>query len=208
MRKQITEPVKALEQLQRSLPVLPGLPWMDEDGDKRYPGFVGDISQTPLYVTDGHILLPASAIDPAFEISADDDSCLRKYATEAKIKVFWEPAESREDVAAVFIGCCNYGEHLKVALVRDARGRVMVVSAYLLAFGVRAVRPDALSVCAADIKATCLVRGQEPWFDTPLALRRDGKLVGLLMPMRLGGDDYRSFDLHGEPVSLVAGAQG
>lgn len=64
----------------------------------------------------------------------------------------------------------------------------------------RAVRPDTLTVNAAD-KGKASGGG---WlFDTPLALRRHGKLVGLLMPVRLNADGFREYDLGGEPVDLA-----
>lgn len=195
----MNEAAKALQPLRRKLPEIPGVPEIDEDGETIYPGFNGDCSQSPLYVTDGHILLLASAIDPTVTIARDEDRWAAKHATEAGIGDVWKPAETRNDLIADFIGVCGYParpwiDEREVAFLRDPLGRVMAVNAHLLAFGVRAVHPDVLTVSAAPIGR---------WFDSPLALRRDGKLVGLLMPMRLDADDFMQYDLHGEPVDLT-----
>ena len=196
----MTEPEKVLQPLCRELPEMPESPMVDEDGEELYRGFNGDISQSPLYVTDGHILLLASAIDPAFVITRNDDHYARKYATEEKIGVVWKPAEARDEVIADFIGATYDDDGARwIAFLRDGRGRVPVVNAYLLAFGLRAVLPDALTVDAASIK------GQ--WFDTSVALRREGKLVGLLMSMKLSVNDFPQVDFHGEAVSLFNARQ-
>jgi hypothetical protein len=39
---------------------------------------------------------------------------------------------------------------------------------------------------------------------TPLALRRDGALVGLLMPMSVGWLDFAKYDFAVEPMDLGA----
>ena len=169
---------------------------IDEDGHACYPGFSGDCSQSARWVTDGHILVPAADLDDiAMAVKADPDDYGGKYATEAAIEEVWKAAEQRQDVAAEFIGCISDGRWGggAVAFLRDARGRVMAVSADLLAWGIRAVRPDGLTVSAdAD----------ELW-DTPLALRR-AALVGLLMPLRYRASDFPHHDLHGEPVKILA----
>lgn len=196
----MNETTKQLKPLRRSLPELPGPEEVDEDGDKLYRGFCGDCSQSPLYVTDGHILLLASAIDPAIAIERNEDAWAVKHATQAAIDKVWGSAETREDVAADFIGTCLYGDGVSgVAFLRDTRGRVMVVNAFKLAFGVSALHPDTLTVSAADLPLS-------GWFDAPLAFRRAGKLVGLLMPMKISAADFMGYDMHGEPVSLAAGA--
>lgn len=197
------EMVKDLQLLGRTLPPMPEAGEIDEEcGEKFYRGFSGNISQSDRWVTDGHILLAADAIDPEIAIERDEDNYGGKYATAARIAKVWASAESRVDVAADFIGVAGYYERGAVAFLRDTQGRVMIVNAYLLAFGVWAAHPDELTVDAAQIEATCLRRGQEPWFNTPLALRRDEKLVGLVMPMKLGADDYAHCDLRGEPINL------
>jgi len=186
----------ALQPLRRRLPEIPAAPEIDEDGDEWRPGFAGDCSQSPLYVTDGHILLLASAITPEITIERSEERWALKHATETGIGDVWKPAEKRNDMIADFIGVCEYVDSTsEVAFLRDASGRVMVVDAHLLAFGVSAVHPDTLTVSGAPITAR--------WFDTALALRRAGKLVGLLMSMRLSTDDFQRYDMHGEPVDLT-----
>lgn len=194
---------RAMKELLRELPELPGEPLFDEGtGETYYRGFNGNFSQTPLYVTDGHLLLLASAIDPEFKIERDDESYGRKYATEEAIQKVWNAAIERKHVHAEFIGmenCCAgadmHSPHMELAFVRDARGRVMVVNAYLLAFCVAAVRPDALTVSGEPAFRYA--------FDAPLALWRSGELVGLLMPMKLRAEDFAQYDMHGKPVSLA-----
>lgn len=195
----MSKTTKQLKPLRRSLPELPGPEEVDEDGDKLYRGFCGDCSQSPLYVTDGHILLLASAIDPAIAIERNEDVWALKHATQAAIDKVWGAAEKREDLAADFIGtcpCCDSGH----AFLRDTRGRVMVVNAFKLAFGVSALHPDTLTV-SADLPLY-------GWFEAPLAFWRAGKLVGLLMPMKISAADFLGYDMHGEPVSLAAHKEG
>lgn len=192
-----------LRPLGRLLPLMPETPKKDEWGEKHCHGWSGDASQSPLYVTDCHILLLRDAIAPAVVIEPTDEPWRGKYATEANIEEIWKRAETRNDGAADFIGVAEFRQlGDQVAFLRDPQRRVMAVGAYLLAFGLYAVGPDALTIDAAPIEATCLPRGQSPWFDTPLALRRERKLVGLLMPMRLSPDDYPHCDLAGEPIPL------
>ena len=195
----MNETAKVLEPLRRRLPVIPAPLEIDEDGEGWRRGFAGDISQSPLYVTDGHILLLASAVDPATAIGRNEGSYARKYATENAIGAVWKPAEEREDVAADFIGVCEHGDSVEVAFLRDTRGRVMVVDAHLLAFGIGAVHPDALTVSGAPMEA----HGGREWFEIPLAFRSAGTLVGLLMPMKLSAFDFPQYDMHGEPVNLT-----
>lgn len=199
---------KALQALRRGLPAYPATPHIDEDGDIWRPGFAGNCSQSPLYVTDGHILLLAAAIDPAITLEQNEESWVRRHVNETEIGNVWKPAEKRSDVNADFIGVYEYGDdyQTEVAFLRDALGRVMIVNAHLLAFGVRAVHPGALTMDRAPIEATCMAPRQVSWFNSPLALRRAGELVGLLMPMRFFPDDFQQYDMHGEPVGLSAQA--
>jgi hypothetical protein len=186
-----------LEYLRRALPAMPEVPEIDkETGEEYYAGFTGNISQSPTYVTDGHILLLASAIDPAVEIWRDEDCWFQKNASKKAIEKVWKAAEEREEIVADFIGVGLYCESIEEALLCDAQGRVMVVNAYLLAFCIHAVHPDVLTVNGAPI---------DRWFDSPLALRRGGSLVGLLMPMRISAEEsFAQYDLHGKPVDLTA----
>ena len=202
MRKSRNETVKPLQPLRRALPAFSAASVTDEDGAQPRWGFGGNCSQSPLYVTDGRILLLAAAIDPAIAIEQDGHCWDGKRATET----LWKRANNRGDVHADLIGVCDYhpGSTDEVAFLRDALGRVMVVNAHLLAFGIRAVHPDALTIDGAPIKATCMVPGQVPWFSSPLALRRAGELVGLLMPMSLSTDDFSGYDMRGEPVDICA----
>jgi hypothetical protein len=192
----MVESTKTLQELQRSLPLMHETPKIeDETGEKYYRGFMGDSSKSPLYVTDGHILLLASAIDPAIVIERDEYSYSTKYATEARIAEIWEDAETRDDVRAEFIGVgfCERRPDLDFAFIRDERGRMMVLNAHKLAFCVSAVRPDALTVSVEPIVKM---------FDTSLSLRRYGELVGLIMPTKFAAEDFPQYDFHGEPVSL------
>ena len=137
-------------------------------------------------------------------IKQDEESCARKYATAKAMDKLWKAVESREDIPAELLGVARYFEDgNQVAFVRDVQDRVMVVNAFLLAFGLWAVHPDALTMAAAPIEASCLRPGQTPWFDTPLALRRGGELVGLLTPMRLTVDEYPTWDFGGDPIPLA-----
>jgi hypothetical protein len=187
----------ALKPLRRNLPVYPEKPVIDEDGDAYFLGFSGNISQSELYVTDGHILLLASAIDPAVPIARNDEAYGRRYPTEKAISAVWLPAERREDIGAELIGVGDYLEDHSIAFVRDVRGRVMLVDARLLSFGVAAVHPDALTVSSAPLPTAISL------FDSPLALRRDGNLVGLLMPMRLSAADFTHYAFDGPAIDLA-----
>jgi len=198
----------ALQQLRRRLPKFPAEPKIDEFGEEWLPGFKGDISSTPLYITDGHICLLASAVDPTVVIGRDKDNYAHKYTTEARIGEVWKLAEERIDVAADLIGVTDYCDSAEIAFLRDRLGRVMVVNAHLLSFGLRAADPDALSVSVEPlVETTRWESSGVRCFDTSLALKRAGKLVGLIMPMRLSADHFEQFDLRREPINLADAAE-
>lgn len=201
----MSETKKTLQLLRPSLPAYPPPVLGDEEVEEFSRGFQGDIAPSTIYVTDGHICLLRSAIDPALSIKkCDEESPLIK--SESRVDAVWKPAQQRVDVSADFLGVLPYLD-AEIAFVRDSTGRLMVLDAYLLAFGVLAVHPDALTIDAAPIEATCLRRGQVPWFHTPLALRCGGELVGLLMPMKFDVADFKDFDLTGPPAPLVVAAR-
>ncbi len=193
----MNETTKALQPLRRGLPVFPPASRVDEDGETWRPGFAGNCSQSPLYVTDGHILLLAAAIDPRIALELNEESYVRKYANETEIRSIWTPVENRIDVTADFIGVYEYGDvyQTELAFLRDEKGRVMVLNAYLLAFGIHAVRPDSLTVSEAPTNGK--------WFDSPLALRSNGKVVGLIMPIRVSADEFHLHSLDGDPIKLA-----
>ena len=189
--------------LRRSLPAMPEPVKFDEECGEPYRwGFNGNISQSARWVTDGHILLAVDAIDPAVVIERDECSYARKYPTEETIREVWDPVLTRSDVAAGFLGVCVQDEasSYELAFLRDTQGRVVVVDAWLLAFCVAAVHPDALTVSEAPWASW---RDGGRVCDTPVALRRGGQLVGLLMPMRMSLDEFCQYDLEGELVSLA-----
>jgi hypothetical protein len=186
-----------LKPLRRTLPVFPPTSYIDEDGEEGRPGFLGDCSRSPLYVTDGHILLLAAAIDPAIVFERNDANWVKRYATEREIGRMWKRAGKRSDVKADFIGVHAYGDpcQTELAFLRDALGRVIIFDAHMLAFGVSAVHPNALTIDATP--------NEKRWSNSPLAMRRAGELVGLLMPMSVSADEFQRYDLHGEPVELA-----
>lgn len=180
-----------LKHLRRTLPAVSGEPEIFEDGEEVYRGFLDDMSPDPAYVADGHILLLASAIDPAMKIERSRE--VSKRVTTAAIAKVWEAAEKREEVGADFIGVADWTGSVDIAFVRDRGGRAMTLDVYLLAFCIRAVHPDALAVSAAP-------GGHQ---DASLALRRDGALVGLCMPLRGASEsDFAQHDLTREPIDL------
>jgi len=82
------------------------------------------------------------------------------------------------------------------------------VNAHLLSFGLRAADPDALSVSVEPlVETTRWESSGVRCFDTSLALKRAGKLVGLIMPMRLSADHFEQFDLRREPINLADAAE-
>ncbi len=191
----MSKPVKVLGPLRHSLPAIPVVPRTDEEDNGWRAGFKGNCSQSSVYITDGHILLLASAINPAITIEQVKDEWLRRYVTEAAIEKVWQAAEERDDVAADFIVVCDFCDS-EVAFLRDASERVMVVNAHLLAFGVSAVHPNALTVSTKFINR---------WFNDPLAFWRDGSLVALLIPMRVSAaESFAKYDMYGKPIDLTA----
>jgi hypothetical protein len=81
-----------------------------------------------------------------------------------------------------------------VGVVRDEKDRIVVIDPYILSYAVAAVRADALS-SAAEVK----------FFEKPLALLREGRIVALVMPMRFSVSDLSSYDLTGPAVELNGG---
>jgi hypothetical protein len=201
----MSESVKALQPLRRTLPTTPAARRSDGDGEEWQPGFKGDVSQSPLYVTDDHLLLRRDEIDAAVIIEPNLDLYVGRYATEAAIGDVWRGAEARSDVPAEYIGTVEYGcSYLdEVAFIRDALGGVMVVDAHLLAFGIRAVHPNMLTVSAEPEPQANAGPSSPRLWSYPLAFRRGGKLVGLLMPLRLGAHVFPEYDLCGEPITLA-----
>jgi hypothetical protein len=196
VKKPASEPAQPLQPLRRCLPDVPDKPVIDEDGEEFFPGFNGDVSQSPLYVTDGHLLLLKGAIDPEVVINnRNPDHWTAKHATEEAIRKVWNDAMGREEGNADFIGGCD-GPFDGIAFVCDVLGRVTVVSGHKLAFALKAVHLDKLTVSKKFFNR---------WPNDPLALWRDGNLVGLLMPIRVSAAElFAHYDLHGEPVNLVA----
>ncbi len=209
---------KTLKSLRKNLPKLETRPQVDEilkahsdlrryqtphlDGEEYWLGFKGDVSQCSHYVTDGQILLIREAIDPEFEIRKDQDGFGRKYATRKTIEKIIKSAKERNGCFADFIGCGKYGTQ-NIAFLRDIQGRVMVVNAHLLAFVIAAVHPDAMTVDSASFEKQWEGCVKREYFYGPLALYRKGKLVGLLMSMRLELGDLPAYDFGGDAVAIA-----
>ena len=194
---------KTLKSLRKNLPKLETRPQVDElDGEEYWLGFQGDFSRCSQYVTDGHIMLIRGAIDPEFEIRNDPDNFRRKYATREEIEKVIKSAKERNGCFADFIGCGKYGTQ-NMAFLRDIQGRVMVVNAHLLAFVIAAVHPDAMTVDSASFEKQWERCVKREYFNGPLALYRKGKLVGLLMPMRLELGDLPAYDFSGDAVAIA-----
>ena len=90
-----------------------------------------------------------------------------------------------------------------MAFLRDIQGRVMVVNAHLLGFVIAAVHPDAMTVDSASFEKQWEGYVKREYFNGPLALYRKGKLVGLLMPMRLELGDLPAYDFSGDAVAIA-----
>jgi hypothetical protein len=161
-------------------------------------GFQGNISGSPLFITDGHLLIRRSAID-AMKVGdiAECEWYLGKKPSDKSIAQVWEPALSREQVAAGFIGCATVNRfHLidedksgekhsvDLAVFRDAGDRVLIVDPHPFAFIVSPTHPD-----------TSYVAKGTGYGNLPCAFHKMGELVALLIPMRYSEADLNAFDL-------------
>lgn len=184
---------KQLEQLRRSLPICDSA--MDQES------FRGNISQSHRFITDGHVLMLRSAIDPmkAGDI-ADFEGYWGKKPTEESILAVWGPATVRKNSPAEFIGCAsciktplkmptledNDEISVDLAVIRDVGRRIVIVNPYLLAFIVAHVSPDFLNIPAGD-----------RYLDAAVSFYKKGEMVALLMPMRYVKGDLPAYDFDG-----------
>lgn len=192
----MSDMTEELKRLRRRLPAVPTVPKVDDDGDEFWLGFEGNISGSEKFVTDGHLCLLASEINVTVRIYPCLDAIgLITPPSEASILSCWNPIEMRNEKPAYYIGCALYEDYeVFRALMRDEIGRVMVVDAHILAFCIKAVHPDSFAVSEHTNK--------DGIFDQPLSLRREGKLVGIIMGVRLSGDYFKNYDLTCSAIKL------
>lgn len=174
---------KQLEQLRRSLPIYDSA--MDQES------FRGNISQSCRFITDGHVLMLRSAIDPmkAGDI-ADFEGYWGKKPIEESILAVWGPATIRKNAPAEFIGCANKAD-VDLAVIRDVAGRIVIVNPHLMAFIVALTSPDFLNIPAGD-----------RYLDAAVSFYKKGEMVALLMPMRYVKGDLPDYDFDGPAMPL------
>ena len=182
---------KTLEPLRRSLPSYPPKKVVDEFGDDITPGFGGNVSQSPKFITDGHVLLLRSAVPPDHAEIKNAEDYGGKKPTEASILAVWQPAEKRGSAEASFIGCAEVESVGDVAVIRDSGDRIVLVNPHLLQFCIHHLRPHGMRVALGP-----------KYFGQPVSFHKDAALVGLLMPMRVSAQDVASYDLTTAPIRL------
>lgn len=186
-----TKPPKKLEQLRRSLPSYPPAKVVDKYGDVITPGFAGNVSASPRFITDGHVLVLRSAINPMMVGDIPEwEGYYGKKVTEASIDAVWGPATIRKNAPAEFIGCANKPD-VDLAVIRDVAARIVLVNLYLLSFIVAHTNPDFLNVAAGD-----------RYNELAISFYKKGELVALLMPMRYVKSDIPDYYLDGPAVPL------
>ena len=154
-------------------------------------GFQGNISKHKEFITDGHLMILASAVQKGFEIKLPIKG-LPGSPSLAGMKNIWDAANDRPTVPAHFIGCGHPGDMESiVAVIRDDNGRVLTVDPYILKFALSAVHADEIHVSAG------------PKYDQdPLIIFHGTSIVALVMPMRYTRVDLREYDLTTEPVDI------
>ena len=144
-------------------------------------------------------MLLASALTKETETKRPEDY-YGKPPKDEKIQPLWDSVVSRESRTANFIGCGKIAPILEgddptfFAAIRHEYGEVVAVNPWILKFAVRAVGADGLSVDSGSM-----------WFQKPIALLRGKEVVGMIMPMRFTGSNFKDYDLSGSPVPLDGG---
>ena len=157
-------------------------------------GFEGNIAGGKKFVTDGHSMFLAEAAPDGMLFRAAEDYG-GKPVKNASIQAVWNKAEKRKHVAAHFIGCgvirTRLDESDVVAVVRDEQGRCAMFNPWILAFVLMCSRADSFAFSS----------GHQYCFDM-MALLREGKVVGAIMPLRYSEQDLTAYDLTGPAVEL------
>lgn len=154
-------------------------------------GFDGDCSGSNKFITDGHSCVLTAECEKPFLEGVPPSEWRSKVKLEA-IKKLWDPLESRERVEAFFIGCGKLSQDITVAVMRDARGRFVLLNPYILAFAAYSTLADALAVSPS-----------RTWDKDPIVVLKKGRMVALIMPLRYDiGDLPSGYDTSGPAIPL------
>ena len=156
-------------------------------------GFEGNIAAGKKFVTDAHSMFLAAA-SPAGMLFKKVGRPGVKPVVDASILAVWNSTEKRKQIAAQFIGCGKVAEDTIVAVVRDEKNRVAVFNPWILKFILVVTQADEFAFGPTN----------QYCYD-PMAVLREGKMVGAIMPMRYFEDDLAAYDLTGPAVPLDGG---
>jgi hypothetical protein len=155
-------------------------------------GFEGNIADGKKFVTDGHSMFLAAAAPAGMIFPKPDEEAERKPVKDASVQNVFDKAEKRKQVVAHFIGCGKFREDLVVAVIRGERGRYAAFNPYILKFALIGSQADGLAFTAGA-----------KYDKDMMALLRDGKVVGAIMPVRLDVLFHLcDYDLTGPAVEL------
>ena len=183
-------------------PLAPRLP--SEAKELKAKGFKRNLSGAKTFITDGHTLVLREFASPEFLKGVKGDGTRPPIGVVA-ITSLWNKVADRKHVAVQFIGC---GKTTKVemsddlersknvvevvlACLTDAKGRIILVDPWKLAWAVRATKADTLGADSGpryNAEAITICRGTT--------------MVGMVMPMGYYASDLKEWDLKAEPISL------
>ena len=182
-------------------------PWPDDLDEIRRRGMGVNISSDPRWITDGHAMFPADGFDLSLLAEVAREVTLR-VVTADRIEKLWAEYDARVDVRVAVLGCLWHNEVYRcdccddgdwdvteryLAVLRDELDRLILAAPWKLTFMLHALKPDAITVSAGEI-------------DSALRFMREGRMVGVLMPLRTTGPgpDYMAgYDVDGEPLPLA-----
>ena len=182
-------------------PLAPRLP--SEAKELKAKGFKRNLSGAKTFITDGHTLVLREFASPEFLKGVKGDGTRPPIGVVA-ITSLWNKVADRKHVAVQFIGCgkttkvemsddLERSKNVEVVLacLTDAKGRIILVDPWKLAWAVRATKADTLGADSG------------PRYNAEaIAICRGTTMVGMVMPMGCYASDLKEWDLKAEPISL------
>ena len=169
-------------------PLAPRLP--SEAKELKAKGFKRNLSGAKTFITDGHTLVLREFASPEFLKGVKGDGTRPPIGVVA-ITSLWNKVADRKHVAVQFIGCGKTVEMSVLACLTDAKGRIILVDPWKLAWAVRATKADTLGADSG------------PRYNAEaIAICRGTTMVGMVMPMGCYASDLKEWDLKAEPISL------
>ena len=182
-------------------PLAPRLP--SEAKELKAKGFKRNLSGAKTFITDGHTLVLREFASPEFLKGVKGDGTRPPIGVVA-ITSLWDKVAGRSHAAVQFIGCgkttkvemsddLERSKNVEVVLacLTDAKGRIILVDPWKLAWAVRATKADTLGADSGpryNAEAITICRGTT--------------MVGMVMPMGYYASDLKEWDLKAEPISL------